>query len=81
MKEIEKIDVVIVKLLPQKTGFMSRQDLYIIDIDRERNCFNCRDFCHIVRNCKNQRIGQRRQISYQNNNKYLKEKENLVIFD
>ena len=35
----------------QYTGLMSRHNLYTIDVDRERNCYNCRGFGHIARNC------------------------------
>ena len=36
----------------QYTGLMSRHNLYTIDVDRERNCYNCRGFGHIARNCR-----------------------------
>ena len=32
---------------------MLRCDLYVMDIDRKRNYYNCEGFEHIVRHCRN----------------------------
>ena len=32
---------------------------YAMNIDRERNCYACREFGHLARNCKNRGIGNR----------------------
>jgi len=53
-----------------------------IDIDKERNYYNCGGFGHIARYCKNQRmVGQGIRISYQNNNHDLKENESLTVLN
>ena len=62
-----------------------RRDPYAMEVDRERNCYSCGEFGHLVWNCRNQkRIGQERKIEYRdnrNNSNNLKEKENLVVLD
>jgi len=41
---------------------------YAMDIDRERNCYNCREFGHIVKNYRNWRfMGHKRRMEYGNN--------------
>ncbi len=49
-----------------------------MDVDRRRNCYNCREFGYITKHCRNQRIWQGRQISYQNNNKNLNNSRDIV---
>ena len=39
--------------LQEWTGFVLRCNSYTMDIDRGRNCYNCREFGHLVRNCRN----------------------------
>ena len=44
-----------------------------MEVDREnRNYYNCGDFGHIVRNCRNRRTGERigedRRLEYKNGN-------------
>ena len=61
---------------------MLRHSLYAINIDKRRNCYNCRGFGYIMRNCRNQRtVGQEKMISYRRNNDNLKENENLIVLD
>ena len=43
---VEKTNIIVVDLQPQ-------QDLYTIDVDKGRNCYNCEDFGHIVRYYRN----------------------------
>ena len=83
MKEVERTNVAIVNLQQQQIEFASRCDLYAIDVDRGRNCYNCRSFGHIIRNCKNWKIiGQERRIDYKNNGQInLNRKESLVVLD
>jgi len=51
-------------------------------IKRKRNYHNCRGFGHITKNCINQRtVGQGRQISYQDNDYNLKEKNSLIVLN
>jgi len=40
-----------------------------MDVDRRnKNCYNCREFGHLVRNCRNRgtenRIGEKRRLEY-----------------
>ena len=47
---------------------MPRHDLYAIDMERERNCYSCRRFGHLVRNCRNRGIiGRERWLTYEGN--------------
>jgi len=48
---VERTNAIIV-YLQQQTEFVPRCDLYAIDVDRERNYYNCRDFGHISRYCR-----------------------------
>jgi len=70
-----------------------------MDVDRRenRNYYNCEGFGHLVRNCRNrrigERIGQRRKLEYGNENNRQKRveggnkqenlngEENLIVFD
>jgi len=62
-----------------------RKDSYVMVLDRERNCYSCREFGHLVRNCRNQGIiGQGRRIEYGDNMNTLnnlKEIESLVALN
>ena len=49
----ERTNAVMVNLQQQKTRFMLRCDLYVMDIDKKRNYYNCEGFEHIVRHCRN----------------------------
>jgi len=84
IKEVERTNVVVVRNLLQEQR-ERRRDLYIIDVDKERNCYNCGEFGHVIKNCRNQSIiGQERRIEYGNNlniRDNLKEKESLVVLD
>ena len=88
MEEIERTNTVVVRNPLQEQEDREgeiRRDSCTMDVNRGRNYYNCREFSHIVQNCRNQRIvGQKRRIKYRDNlntmNK-LKEKENLVVLD
>ena len=66
---------------------MPRQDLYAINVDYEKSYYNCRDFGHITKHCrerKNQRrVEQERRIEYRDNQNAsnLNKKENLIVLD
>ena len=63
---------------------MLKCSLYIIEINQERNCYNCEKFEYIARYSRNQRfIGQKRRMKYEHNHNTdeLKEKNNLVVFN
>ena len=73
---------------------LAQRNPYAMDVDQEnKNCFNCRRFGYIARNCRNKGTGNRiekgRRLEYgqmlaiEENNRQnnLKEKENLIIFN
>lgn len=88
MEGVERTNTVVVRNPLQEQEEREekmRRDLYVIDVNRERNYYNCRRFGHLVQNCKNQKIiDQERRIEYRNNLNTLnnlKEEENLVVFN
>ena len=45
-----------------------RKDLYVMDINRDRNCYSCSEFEHLARNCRNKRIiGRERRLEHKRN--------------
>jgi len=86
MKEVERINVVIVNP-NQQAGFMPRYDSYAIDMDKERNCYNCGDFGYITRHCKKRenqkRIEQERRVNDKDNKNIsnVNRKKNLIVLD
>ena len=52
IEEVERINVVVVRGLGQGIG-APRRDPYAMEVDRERNCYVCRDFGHIAHHCRN----------------------------
>jgi len=62
-----------------------RRDSYTINVNRERNCYSCRRFSHLARNCRNWSIvDQGKRIKYKNNFNHsnkLKEEESLIVLD
>jgi len=52
MKGVERKNVLVINP-NQQVGFMSRHDLYAINMNQERNCYSCREFEHLVRNYRN----------------------------
>ena len=60
--------------------------LLFLTVDRKRNCYSCRDFRYLVRNCRNRgRIGQERRIEYgdnlNNRQRNLNGEKNLIVLD
>jgi len=47
MKGVERTNVTMV-CLNQQAGFAPQWNLYAMDVDRERNCYNCRGFGHLA---------------------------------
>ena len=73
-------------------GVSPRQDLYMMEVDRRRNCYTCGKFGHMARYCKNRgrgRVMEERRVEYRGgrikeihehlNN--LKEVESLELLD
>jgi len=72
MEGVERTNVVIV-YLNQWAGFVLWQDPYAIEADyRNRNCYNCKGFRHLARDCRNRgiegRIGEDKRLEYGNRN-------------
>ena len=62
----------------QYTALMSRHNLYTIDVDRRRNCYNCRGFGHIARNCRlREIIRQGRILEYEGRQDNRQHSDNL----
>ena len=47
-ERVERINVVVVRGLGQGMGASPRRDPYMMEVDRERNCYACREFGHMV---------------------------------
>ena len=68
MKKVERTNVKMV-CLQQRVG-LAQYNSYAIDVDRRenQNCYNCRGFGHLTRNCRNRnRIGEGRRLEYREN--------------
>jgi len=48
IEEVERINPVIINPSQKQTVFMLRYNLYTMNIDCGRNCYNCRIFGHIA---------------------------------
>ena len=74
MEEVERTNAVMT-YPNQQVGFMPKWGQYAMELDRRnKNCYNCRDFEHSARNCRNKgigdRIGEGRRLEYgQGNNR------------
>jgi len=59
--------------------------IYTMDIDREKNCYSCERFGHLVQNCRRWEIvGQGRRAEYENNRNIrnnLNREGDLIILD
>ena len=80
----------------QRVGFV-QQNSYVMKVDRSnRNCYNCREFGHLARNCRNRenRIGEGRRLEYssnrgngqrrverENGQQNLNEEQDLILLD
>ena len=85
MKGVERTNAVIVSP-NQWAELVSQCNPYTIEIDQGKNCYSCRGFRHLVRNCRNRdRIGQERRIEYGNNlnnrQRNLNGEKNLIVLD
>ena len=61
--------------------FVLRCDLYVMNMNYERNCYSYREFRYIARNYINRRImEQERRMDYKNKRQSnLNEEESLVV--
>jgi len=90
MEGVERTNAVVVRGqgAGQGMGVSLRQDPYVMEVDRERNCYACGGFGHMARNCRNRRRVMRKiEIEggrFKGNIKqigHLKEVENLEALD
>ena len=61
MEGVEQTNIVVVRGAGQGVGIPPRQYLYVMKIDRGRNCFACRGFGHMAHHCRN--WGQREKVA------------------
>jgi len=59
----------VIVCLNQQTVFVPQQDPCAIEIDhKNRNCYNCGEFGHMAKHCRNSEIGGRgRRLEYRKN--------------
>ena len=53
IERIKRTNITIVNLQQQQAEFMLRCDLYTIEINRGRNCYNYKEFRYIMKYCRN----------------------------
>jgi len=95
MEGVERTNAVVVRGLGvgQSGGAPPRRDPFAMDIDRGQNCYTCRGFGHMARQCRNQgmrgRVAENRRVEYgggqieeiSNFADNLKEGENLELLN
>ena len=68
----------------QQTEF-TLYNLYTIEIDKGRTCYNCEEFGHLAQNCRRQIMGQEKRVECEDNqnNKQnnLNRKGDLIVLD
>ena len=86
MEGVERTNTVVVR--GQEAGVPPRRDPFAMEVDRGRNCYACRGFGHMARNCRNRgRVMRRVEIGggrFEGNIEqigHLKEVENLEALD
>ena len=67
MEEIKRTNTVVVRRQEQGMGAL-RRDHYVIEMNRERNCYVCGGFWHMAHHCRNWgqrgRVAERRRLGY-----------------
>ena len=76
MEGVERTNAVMARF--QQQGIELR-NLYAMDVDKRKNknCYTCRRFGHLAKNCRNREIGMNRRIKTEDSNN-LNEDEGLV---
>jgi len=85
----ERTNIVVVRNFLQGQEGRSKEmkkDPYVMDVDRERNCYSCRGFSHLAQNYESWRIiGQERRVEYRDNlnngQNNLNGEESLIILN
>ena len=55
-ERVKRKNATIVNPQQQQAEFMTRYDLYTMNMDKVRNCYNCENFGYIARYCKSKRV-------------------------
>jgi len=81
MEGVERTNVVMANP-QQRAEFLPRYP-YTMDIDRRknRNCYVCREFGHLVKNCRNRGMRMNRRIEVEQDNNNLKWERDSIVFD
>jgi len=56
IEEVERTNIIVIRNSLQRQGEKegdTRRDLYVMDVDRRRNCYSCGEFGYLARNCRN----------------------------
>jgi len=69
MEGIERTNVTIARPQQQGAGF-SQRNPYTMDVDRRenQNCYACREFGHLTRNCRNRGMVMNRRMEVDQDN-------------
>ena len=89
---MEKTNAVVVREQKELREGPPKRDSYVMEVDRERNCYACREFGHIAQHCRNKRrmmrIGEGKRLEYRRKREgtmkhsdNLKEEKNLEFLD
>ena len=95
MKVIKRTNAVVMRgsRIEQSIGTPPKRDSFAMEIDQGRNCYTCRGFGHMARNCRNWsqrgRVAENRRVEYgggrieeiPNFVNNLKEEENLELLN
>jgi len=92
MEGVEKTNAVVMRGAGQGAEIPPRQDPFVMEVDRGRNCYTCGEFGHMARYCRNRgggRVMQGRRVEYgggrikeiNNHRDNLKGVENLELLD
>jgi len=71
MEGVERTNTVMVN--PQQMAGFPLRNSYAMDVDKRinRNCYTCRSFGHMAKNCRNWRVGVNRRIEVKQDNNNL----------
>jgi len=68
MKEVERMNAVVVRGLGLGMEAFPRRDSYAMEVDYERNCYAFRGFGHMAHHCRNRgqrgRLAENRRLEY-----------------
>ena len=74
MEEVKRTEAVMMR--PQQRIVFAQRNPYAIDVDRRKNCYNCREFGHMAKHCRNRKtrnkIEEGRRLEYGGNKRQKK---------